>query len=278
MGKKIGFVDYVGENFHANTYLGLIRGELADRGFEVAGCWALDAEAGKAWAETNDVVYAETPEALNELVDYYAILAPSNPELHLELCQAVFPFGKPTYVDKTFAPDLATAEAIFALADEHGVVMQTSSALRYTNVQDDLPSLEGDLLHMVTWGSGGSFGEYAIHPVELMVSCLGAGATRLMRRGEGDQNQLLIDFENGKTGVVNVYTNANTPFAAAVTTEKETRLIEVDGSKIFLNMAVAILDLFESGTASIARKESLTIRKILDAADTPEARNGFVKL
>ena len=108
MPKRIGFVDYKLENYHANVFLKAYRGPLQARGWTVAGCWALDADNGRAWAAHNDVPWFESAERLNEHIDAYMVLAPSNPELHLRLCESVFPFGKTTYVDKTFAPDLAT--------------------------------------------------------------------------------------------------------------------------------------------------------------------------
>lgn len=278
-GKRIGYVDLALDNFHANTYLKLLRNELKDRGYTVAGCIALEEKEGKAWAKQNDVPYFDTPDALNEAVDHYVVLAPSNPEVHLKLCQMVFPFGKPTYVDKTFAQNLTTAEGIFDLARKHRVPMQTTSALRYTNVQDYVREVgPKEVRHMVTWGGGSSFGEYAIHPVELAVSCMGPGAKRLMRRGTGDHAQLLIDFTNNRSAVVNVYTNQSTPYAASVTTKKGTRLLPVESARIFLNMAVAILDMFDSGRPSIDRKESLIIRRILDVAGQKDARQRFVDL
>ena len=279
MTKRIGFVDLNLENFHANVYLKLLREDLRERGFEVAGGTGIEAAESRTWAAENGVPYFDTVEELDEQVDFYAVLAPSNPEVHEELCRRVFPCGKATYVDKTFAPDLVTAERIFALADECGVPMQTSSALRYTSVQQRVAELGADTVrHMVTWGGGSSFGEYAIHPLELAVSCMGAEAQRLMRRGTGDQSQLLLDFSGERTAVVNVYTNATTPFAAAVTTAKKTEYIAVDSSRIFLDTAAAMLDLFEQGEANIDRSESLMIRRILDAAGQEEALEGFVEL
>ena len=133
--KRIGFVDYRLENFHANVYLKIVRQDLAERGFTVAGCSALDQEEGRRWADKNGVPFFDTVEALDKVVDCYMVLAPSNPELHLELCQKVFPYSKPTYVDKTFAPSLATARTIFDLADRCQASIQTTSALRYTAVQ-----------------------------------------------------------------------------------------------------------------------------------------------
>ena len=245
----------------------------------VTGCTGLRAEAGRAWAGRHGVTYYDSVAELDAHVDGYAVLAPSNPEVHLALCEQVFPYRKPTYVDKTFAPDLATAERIFALADQYGVPMQTSSALRYTNVHDQLAELGRDQVrHLVTWGGGSSFAEYAIHPTELAISCLGPEIERVMRRGTGDHSQLLLDLSHGRTAVVNVYTNANTPFAASLTTADRTLLIPVDTSRIFLNMAAAMLELFASGQPNIDRRESLAIRRVLDLAETAEAQQGFVPL
>ena len=279
MGKRIGFVDYYLENFHDNVYLAAIRDELRDRGFSVTGCHAMQEPEGRVWAEKNDVPYFADVNELDAAVDVYAVLAASNPETHLGLCQLILPFGKPTYVDKTFAPDLATASDIFALADRHHTPIQTTSALRYTNVQSYVNEVgRAEVLHMVVWGGGSSFGEYAIHPTELVVSCMGAQAESLMRRGTGDQSQLLVNFSNGRTAVMNVYTNTDTPFAASVTTVKATKLIEVDTSRLFIDMAAAILDFFERGKPDIDREESLTIRRILDRAESAAATKGFVAL
>src|SRR3954454_21174452 len=98
---RIGFGDYKLENFHANVYLKSYREALKDRGAVVAGCWAMDAEGGRAWAGRNGVEYFGRPEELDARVDGFMILAPSNPETHLDLCRRFLPFGKPTYVDKT---------------------------------------------------------------------------------------------------------------------------------------------------------------------------------
>ncbi len=278
-GKRIGFVDYNVDNFHANTYLRLLREDLKSRRYTVAGCTGMRAKASQAWAEENGVPYFGSAADLNEAVDFYMVLAPSNPEVHLALCRSIFPFGKPTYVDKTFAPDLRAAKQIFSLADRHRVAMQTTSALRYTNVQDYVREVGGrNVRHMITWGGGGSFGEYAIHPVEMAVSCMGPGVKRLMRRGTGKQSQLLLDFTGGRTAVVNVFVKSSTPYAGSVTTAQATRYLAVEARTMFRDTAAAVLDMFESGKANIDRKESLTIRRILDVAGQKRALKGFVTL
>jgi predicted dehydrogenase len=278
-GKRIGFVDFKLENYHANTFLKAIRETLRSRGFSVTGCMATDEANGKAWAAKNNVPYFSSPEALNEQVDCYMILAPSNPEVHLDLCRKVVPFGKITYVDKTFAPDLKTAKEIFELADQHRVKLQTTSALRYTDVQKKVKELGKDQVkHTVAWGGGSSFDEYAIHPVELTVSCMGPDAQSLSRRGTGAFSQLLVNFSNDRTAVINVYTTGDTPFAATITTAAKTQHVPVNGATLFVDTAAGILDFFDAGEPNIDRAESLMIRRILDAAQDPGATKGFVKL
>jgi predicted dehydrogenase len=275
-GKRIGFVDLNLDNFHANVFLQALRGPLASRGFTLTACAGLQAKENRAWADKNQILYLDLDDSLDASADFFMVLAPSNPEAHLELCQRVLPFKKPTYVDKTFAPDLATARKIFALADEHGTPIQTSSALRYTNIQDEVrQAAPSTVEHMITWGGGGSFDEYAIHPLELLISVMGHEATALRRRGTPERAQLLIDFSKGRTGVANVFAKTNTPFAASYTTDKATRYVEVDVSKIFVNNMAAVLDFFAAGKANVDRRESLTLMRILDAARNPRAIEGF---
>jgi predicted dehydrogenase len=278
-GKRIGFVDYKLDNFHANVFLTAIREKLRGRGFSVDGCWALDAEGGKAWAAKKNVKWFDSTEALNEHVDAYMILAPSNPETHMDLCRRVLPFGKITYVDKTFAPDLKTAKEIFELADQHRTPVQTTSALRYTNVQKKVAELgRENLKHMTAFGGGNSFGEYAIHPVEMVISCMGGEAKSLMRRGGGKHSQLLVNFSGDRTATINIYTEGDTPFAATLTTAKSTQWTPVETSTLFVDAAAGILDFFDKGQPTIDRTESLMVRRILDAAEDPKAMKEFAAL
>jgi hypothetical protein len=278
-GNRIGFVDDNLENFHANTFLQLSRGPLQSRGFVIAGCTGLDAAAGRAWSAKTNVPYMADVNALNAVVDAFMVLAPSTPDTHLELSRRVVPFRKPIYVDKTFAPDLATAQEIFRLADEFKTPMQSTSVLRYTSVQDEVKKTPGDPVeHMVAWGGGGSFGEYAVHPLELLVSVMGPEAEELMRRGSADRSQLLINFSGGRSAVVNVYTGSSTPYAASVTNRKGTRLIQVDQKLMFQNSLSATMDFFESRSPNVDRRETLAIMAILDAAAKPEALREFVTI
>ena len=275
--RRIGFIDDDPDNFHANVYLRILRNELKQRGYVVAGVTALQAERGRAWAKKNGVPYYASVEELAAHVEFFAVLAPSTPATHLKLCQQAFLHGKPTFVDKTFAPSATIARRIFQLADQHNVPVQTSSALRYTNVQDYVLRVgRSNVRHMVAWGGGRSFDEYAVHPVELVISCMGHRVRQLMRRGREPEVQLLLDFDDGRTAVVNVYTRARTPFAAAVTTVQQTRYLAVDTKSLFVRACAAMLDFFDARRPLVDRRETMAIMHILDLARQLQSEHRFV--
>jgi predicted dehydrogenase len=273
---RLAFFDDQLDNFHANTFLDLIRGELKDRGHRVVGCHTLQAEKGRTWAAQKAVPWFDDAAALTREADAMLVLAPSTPATHPELCARVFPAGKPTYVDKTFATDYAAAQAIFALADRYRTPVQTSSALRYASIVAAGRAMQGPLTQVSAWGGGASFGEYAIHPLELVVALLGHEAERVLSRGAGDQRQLILDFSGGRSAVVNLCCNSDTPYVAALTTAQRTQIAQLDWPTLFPAATAGILDFLASGVPTVDRRESLVIRRILDLAEDPRSRAGFV--
>lgn len=276
MKKRVAFIDYNLNNFHADIYEELLRDQLADRGYQLVACTGLLADESKAWAEKKGVPYVDKISDLAGRVDGVMILAPSNPETHLPLVAEAVSLGVPTYVDKTFAPDYATALKIFEIGDTAGVAIESSSALRYT---DEVPALlkeiAGEQIHQVqTWGGGGSYDEYAIHPLEWAVSILGPDIARLRKHQSGPLHTLTLDYHSGQRADVHVFPTAQTPFRAIVATDKRTSLLELN-SPIFKNALSAILDFFETGKPGVNRKETLVIRKTLDLAKNPNAKDGL---
>lgn len=261
---RIGIVDFQLDNFHANTIMRLLRGELAGRGFQVAGATAIDRANGIAWCDKQQVPWCDSVAELDSIVDCFMILAPSNPELHFKLCEQVFPCGKTTFIDKTFAPDLATARQIFRLADLHQVVVQTSSALRYTCVQTTVRQLAQPVESLTVWAGGATFAEYGIHPVELVVSCLGGDVLDVLRLGSGPHFQLVMRFAGERAAMIDFAEGVDVPYAAAITTRSATQFVPIDLTDLFRDATSAMLDFFAAGTAQVDRAESLAVRKILD--------------
>lgn len=276
---RIGFVDFQLENFHANTFLDAIRHRLPDLNAQVAGCTALDADAGRQWAQKNQVPWFNSSKAMAKEVDAWMVLAPSDPQLHFKLVKQVAPWGKPIYLDKPAAPNRRTLQRIFDLADQYRVPLQTTSALRYTAVQEEVAKMPpGTLDHIITWGSGRSFEEYGIHPVEMAVSCMGADAQSLLCRQNGKLWQLLVNYPNGRSATIHLAVDTSVPFSATLIANGKATTITPPTSRLFIDTAQAIIQFLRSGQPNIPRQESLAIMGILDAAQRPTAKRGFVKI
>jgi predicted dehydrogenase len=275
---RIGLVDDNLDNFHARTYLAAIRGPLRSRGFEVAGATARDREPSEAWARAQGVRYFATVAELGPEVDCFAVLAPATPECHLELCEQTLPHGKATFVDKTFAPDEATACRIFSLADRFGAPIQTTSALRTSNIQRRLAELDEPLECLLISASGPAFGEYGIHPVELAVSCLGHEAVDMACTGSPGHLQIVLRFQGDRTAVIDFAEGSDAPFGVSLVTRRRSEHLEVDFSTLFDEAAAAILDFFAADRALIDRRETLLVRRILDRARGPGSWGAFQPL
>ena len=277
MTLRLGFFDDTCDNYHANTFLGLLRGELAARA-TVVGVHALAAASGRVWAASKGLAWYDDAAALARECDALMVLAPGTPATHPELAARALPAGLPTYIDKTFASDLAAARAIFALADQHHAPVQSSSVLRWSSAHRALAAERAGLRQVSTWGGGRSFEEYAIHPLELAVSLLGPEFTGVLRRGAGDQAQLILDASAGRGAVVNVCCGSDTPYAVVATTAKGTSWHAVEGGPLFRDALAAICDFLADGVPRLDRRETLMIRAILDAAADPRCLAGFLPL
>lgn len=206
------------------------------------------------------------------------VLAPSDPQLHLEMCEQVLPFQKATFVDKTFAPDRGSAARIHALADRHGTAVQSSSVLRYTSVQEIVEASDPPVQNLYVWCGGASVEEYLIHPVELVVSCLGADATDMMHLGDDSHPQFVLKFSRGRVAIIDFTVGVDVPYSVAVTTPQSTQFECVDMSTLFLNGLSGMLDFFDAAEPQIERVETMLVRTILDVAASPAERNCFRSL
>ena len=110
--KKIGFIDYYLSEWHANKYPGWMADICKAEGLEyqIAYAWGeleispVDGISGAQWCEQNGVEQCATIEEVCEKSDVILILAPSNPEKHLEYAKAVLPFGKISTPQRRFLP------------------------------------------------------------------------------------------------------------------------------------------------------------------------------
>ncbi len=264
--KKIGFVDYYISEWHANNYPLWIKEACEKAGLDyiVAYAWAergvspFDGRNTDEWCKAFGVTKCETIEELCEKSDIILVLAPSDPQVHLSFAERILPYQKRTYIDKTFAPDFATSEKIFAIAEKYQTPFFSSSALRYAS---ELDALVGSDKIIVT-GGGGNFEEYIIHQIEPAVKVLRAKATSVRAQMQGKQVVCSVEFEGGKQATL-CYGEAM-PFT--VCTEKDGKSAYAAlNSDYFRALIADILRFYETGKVSFDTQETLEVMRIREA-------------
>lgn len=273
--KTIGFVDFYIDEWHANNYPAWIEETCKKTGadFKIAYAWAESdrpPEGGLStaeWCEKFGVRKCGTLKELCEKSDYILVLAPSNPEKHLGYAEEVLKYGKRTYIDKTFAPDYATAKKIFDLAEKYNTPFFSSSALRYA---DELNGLTAQ--SVMTTGGGRSLEEYIIHQAEMVVKVLGTGAFGVRVDRRGGQRYCHVEYPDGRAAVM-VYADG-LPFTVYAEKEGgETAYLPVV-SDYFKNLIADILHFYATGEKSFSGEETLEVMKLREAAVRGEKEPG----
>lgn len=265
--KTVGFVDYCLDEWHANNYPAWIEeaNKILGTDYRVTYAWA-EKELGigtAAWCEKFGATPCATVEELCEKSDVIFILAPSNPEKHLEYARRVFPCGKRVYVDKTFAPDHKEAEEIFAIAKQYGTPFFSTSALRYATELDEI----GSVRHLMVTGGGGNLPEYIIHQAEMAVKLTGIHSASVNVSAQGEQRVISVKGEgrDGKPVDITFLFAPALPFLVCAETVEGNSRYRAIKSGFFVLLLTDILRFFESGIVSFDTEETLAVMALRDA-------------
>ena len=264
--KKIGFVDYFISEWHANNYPAWIDRIAADMGvdYKVAYAWAeletspVDGITTAEWCEKFGAEKCDTIDELCEKSDVIVILAPSNPETHLRYAKAVLGYGKRTYIDKTFAPDAATAKEIFSLGEKYGTPFFSTSALRYATELDAVDAPDS----LLVTGGGSNLPEYFIHLGEMVVKKMGA-VKSVKATANGSQWIIQAKTASGKDATM--IWGSSMPYGAYMTKSGKETWKSLK-SPFFDGLIADMLNFFETGKASFDCAETLEVMALRDAA------------
>lgn len=261
--KKVGFIDYYLDEWHAENYPAWI--ERASVGAVKVACayGKIDSPTGRSnaeWAAKHGVELLPTIEKVVEQSDYIVVLAPDHPQFHEELSQLPLRSGKPTYIDKTFAPDRKTAQRLFALAREHGTPMYSSSALRFAAEYTEA-SREG--VATICSVGPGAFDQYSIHQIEPVLSLMGGRPSRVMSIGTPNSPALLIGFADGRQASIHLM-GWECPFGMVVQySSGQTRTMK-PVSNYFDAFVRRMLAFFETGVPEVDPDETVAVITVIE--------------
>ncbi len=262
---KVGFIDYYLDEWHANHYPKMI-GDASNGELEIAYAYGkipspITGKTSKEWCQEYGVALCETIEEVVEKSDVLIVLSPDNCEMHEELTRLPLMSGKKTYVDKTFAPDRRSAEAMFKLAEENGTPCYSTSALRFAT--EYRAFLGKEIMAMSTWGPYG-LETYSIHQLEPIMMLMRGEAKRVMALTQGEWTNLLIEWEDGRNASL-LCTGGECPSLANLCLEDGSRFLTIE-SDSFGGFIKNMVEFFHTGEIPVSHEETISIMAVREAA------------
>ena len=273
---KIGFADDYLDNWHCNYYPGFLRGAIRDLGLDMEVTHAYGMRTAPSgvttgdWCRERDMIACRSMEELVESVDAVMVIAADDSRTHEEVSRIPLASGKPCFVDKTFAYDLAAAKRMYALADEHKTPVFSSSAQRYCQDVIDYKAAHPDKPLFVSTVGPHSLDNYAVHQLEVIEALMGAGIRRLKAFAAGEGvTQLILDYGDGRFASFMQTPQPWAEFNFMVTEDgcgTNGRRLVSDDRNFYRNLMEAILSFFASGITPVPREETLEIVSVIETA------------
>ena len=276
--RRIGFIDRHLNNFHSNLYVKLIREGKHKDEFDVVlayGDAQLDGTDTAGWCRQHGVRAAESVQQVVDGCDNLIILSPDNPERHWDLSKYALGSGKACYIDKTFAPDYATAKKLIDLAEYNHTPMFSTSALRFApELNRYLETVGKDRKTKAVVARGhGAVANYSVHCVEPLVMLLGHGAKSVTFGGSKDCCFFSLAYRDDRIGMFNIYPAIGSvgetwyghPFEASVQFEGGSAALRYTCDAVFGDLINSICRFFLGDEAPAPFEDTLEIMAILDA-------------
>ena len=262
--KKIGFIDYYLDEWHANNYPTWIK-EASGGELEVAYAYGMitspiSGMTTEQWCEKFGVARCYSIEELVEKSDCIIVLSPDNCEMHEGLCQLPLRSGKPTYIDKTFAPDYDVAKRIFAIAEQHNTSCYSTSALRYATEYKEVNREK--ITAISSWGPN-DFNTYSIHQLEPIMMLMQTAVQRVMYVPSNEWYTVLLEFVDGRQATLTGF-GKGSPFMMNIASEDCAQVVKVE-SDFFHEFIVDLCDFFCNPVIKVPHEETLSIMAVRSA-------------
>ena len=275
--RTIGLVDYFLDEYHAHEAFNSLKRYNAEHNADWQITYAygeIDKSDGIGTAEfcaRHGIKAAPSIEELTKSVDAIMILAPDNCEKKEEYATRVMSCtNKPVFMDKTFTDSYASAMRIFDKAKATGTPLYSSSSLRFATELLEYNECKSVLVY----GSGVELADYAVHYLEIVISCMGVGINSACWEARGEQEWAHLTYNDGRRATVVISMGDYLGFHVFLADKNgKTRDLPIN-SPIFYNQMQDIIRFFESGEASFDRGQTLELMRVRDAIFESKAKGG----
>lgn len=268
--KKIGYIDYYLDEFHAHKACSTLQEYNRANGtdYQVVAAYAeIDKPNGMSSAEFCEkygLKFYSTIQELCEAVDYIMIFSPDNSEKKEGYAMQALACcgGKPIFMDKTFTDTYASALRIYEAAEKANTPLFSASSLRYAS--EFTPYLSSSK-SVLAFGSGVTMEDYAVHYLEIAITCMGMGIDTVQWEERGQQEWVHLTYHDGRKATLVISMGEWLPFYVFLADKDGiTASLPID-SPIFDLQLKDVISFFETGAPAFDRMETLELMKARDA-------------
>lgn len=213
-------------------------------------------------------------ESLDECVaDCDAIMIEINdPTYHLEYFKQVAELGKPIFLDKPFAADLAESREIIELARKNNIRMWSGSSLPFTpTIKTALDNLNAEVMVGHCYGAlgiapaGDSLIWYGVHSFEMLQRLMGTGAESVFAIDNDVSVVTSVKYPEGRRGVIESI-RGMWKYGGRVQSVENVESFVVDSSALYYHLLREIKDFFFGAPAPISLEQSFEGMAMMTAA------------
>lgn len=212
----------------------------------------------------------------------FVMLETNDGNLHLEQAYKVFKSGKPVFIDKPVAANLAETIAVFMLADKYKVPMFSSSSLRYNpETQKIRNGAYGKVLGADCYSpapgepSHTDFSWYGIHGVETLYTVMGTGCQEVSRISCDSTDIVTGLWSDNRMGTFRGIRYANQVYGGIAFCEKG-KVVPVGGYPGYEVLLDEIIKFFQTKQVPIAPEETIEIFAFMEASNESKRNQGKI--
>ncbi|MCK6207132.1 Gfo/Idh/MocA family oxidoreductase [Bacillus infantis] len=192
---------------------------------------------------------------------------------HLSLFKQLLPFKLPVFIDKPLAMSPAEADEIFALAQENGIPVMSSSSLRFAEsfaafLHQNRESITGAYFHgpLPQQDKMPGFYWYGIHMAEMAIAAYGTGVREILVRRHADYELALAQWEDGRMATFRGEYEWHSRFGVLFHTKEGAVSIEIskDSKPYYASLLEAVIPFFQTGQSPVAWEETREVIRLVD--------------
>ena len=198
---------------------------------------------------------------------------------HLEQLLPVLKAGKPTFVDKPIAGDLADAIAIFAAAKKYKTPVFSSSSLRFSaGAQAHRKGEMGEVVGCDAYSpchlekTHPDLYWYGIHGVETLFTVMGPGCVEVTRVTSANMDLVVGKWNDGRIGTFRGVREVKSGYGGTAFTKNGPK--PIGGYDGYRPLLVEIVKFFRTGKTPIDERETLELYAFMTAADMSKKNGG----